>query len=146
MCYVYHPKPPGQESPDHDGGSDVTALTLFIYLEKESLSERENNSRTLTELEISLCWWYRPPRHDTADVFQRTVRWCWCVFRLVSVLSEYRRFNYYEFIFLVRNLFGHQKHAPPKATTSGTSTSFFFPTRTKNVNHCVNRQFICFTT
>lgn len=106
MCYVYHPKPPGQESPDHDGGSDVTALTLFIYLEKESLSERENNSRTLTELEISLCWWYRPPRHDTADVFQRTVRWCWCVFRLVSVLSEYRRFNYYEFIFLVRNLFG----------------------------------------
>uniref|UniRef100_A0A8D8FVC0 (northern house mosquito) hypothetical protein n=1 Tax=Culex pipiens TaxID=7175 RepID=A0A8D8FVC0_CULPI len=42
---------------------------------------------------------------------------------------------------LLNNTTYNQKHAPPKAmTTSGTSTSFFFPTQSKNVNPpCVNR-------
>lgn len=44
------------------------SLSLSIPIKRASMSKRENNSRTLTELEISLCWWYRPPRHDTADV------------------------------------------------------------------------------
>lgn len=36
---------------------------------------------------------------------------------------------------LLNNTTYNQKHAPPKATTtSGTSTSFFFPTQSKNVN------------